>query len=124
MLCTFVSSTRGSDLPGRLHDQRRPHDLRERLGDRQSPVLVGMERDAVVGRDHHGGVVEDVDRVEPVEDLTHQAIRVHGLQQVALPLQVGDPRHPAVAAVDREVGAVGGVGVGAAVGEVPPREVG
>ena len=103
----FVSSTRGSGLPRRLHDQRRPHDLRQRLRDRQAAVLVAMERHAVVGGHHDGGVVEQADLLHPVEDLAHQRVGVGGLQQVPLPLEVLDPRHAAVAAVDRQIGPLG-----------------
>ena len=87
-------------------------------------VLVAVEGHAVVGRHHHRGVVVQVDRLELVEDLAHEPVGVGGLQQVSLPLQVLDPRHATVAAVDREVGPLRRSGVERTVGEVAPREVG
>ena len=86
-------------------------------------VLVGVERHAVVGGHDDRRLVVEADLLDPVEDPADERIGVARLQQVPLPLQVLDPRHAAIATVDRQVGLVGGRGVQGAVGEVAPREV-
>ena len=78
----------------------------------------------MVSRHHHRGVVEEVDGLELVEDLAHEPVGVGGLQQVSLALQVLDPGHATVAAVDREVGPLRRQVVRGPVGEVAPGEVG